>query len=253
MRRSLLAHYLIASARVPGWFYPEDIQVFDRINQLQGQYRIKGNLLEIGSYHGKSAILLGYFPRRGERLVVCDLFHVPGQTVENRAEQRYWYSKLTRAVFERNYLRFHNKLPVILTCPSTKLLNVGQLSENTFRFIHVDGSHVYSIVRRDLRTSRGLLRDRGIVAIDDYRSVHTPGVAAAVWEEVARGDLIPLCLTPQKMYATWDIHNLHLSNKLRIWAQKQGNFQVDRDRICGRTVVRIRSKTDHETGQITMP
>jgi hypothetical protein len=170
--------------------------------------------------------------------------------LDNRAEQYTWYSNLTRSVFEQTYLRFHTTLPVMLTCSSTTLLGAGRLSARTFRFIHVDGSHLYSIVRQDIRTAQHLLRPRGIVAFDDYRSVHTPGVAAALWEEVTRGGLIPLCLTPQKMYATWDARNRHLLGKLKGWAQRQGVFHVDTDRVCGRALLRIRLKTGLDTAAI---
>ena len=237
---------------VEGWFYREDILLFEKLNELQRVDHVNGDLLEIGAYHGKSAILLGYFRRKAEQLVVCDLFETPGQTLENRAEKEFWYSKLTQDVFEKNYLRFHRQLPMILTCPSTKLLKVGKLSR-TFRFIHIDGSHVYSIVRQDIHTAKTLLKDRGIVAFDDYRSIHTPGVAAAVWEEVTGGDLIPLCLTPQKIYATWDTHNLHLLRKLRVWANKQGECEIDTDTVCGRKLLRIRVKTEYGAGSGYVP
>jgi Methyltransferase domain len=241
LRSSRLSDYLDVLDSIEGWFYREDILLFEKINELQELNHVNGDLLEIGAYHGKSAILLGYFQQQGEQLVVCDLFEIPGQTLENRAENEFWYSKLTRNVFETNYLRFHRQLPVMLTCPSTKLLKVGRRSK-TFRFIHIDGSHLYPIVRQDIQTAKTLLKDRGIVAFDDYRSIHTPGVAAAVWEEVTSGDLVPFCLTPQKMYATWDTNNLHLLNKLSVWANKQGEFAIDIDEVSGRKLLRIRVK-----------
>jgi len=233
---------------IEGWFYREDLLLFEKINESQELNQVKGDLLEIGAYYGKSAILLGYFQKQGEQLVVSDVFETPGETLENRAENEFWYSNLTRDVFETNYLRFHLRLPMILSCSSTRLLELGGLAK-TFRFIHIDGSHLYPIVRQDIQTAKKLLIKGGIVAVDDYRTTHTPGVAAAVWEEVTSGDLIPVCLTPQKMYATWDTQNyLHVLNELRVWANEQGVLQTETDEVCGRKLLRAWIKADQGMG-----
>ena len=234
--------YLTALDTIQGWFYPEDVRLFQALNVLQGQDGVSGDLLEIGVYHGKSSILLGYFPREDEHLVVCDLFEQSARTVANQAEARCWYSSLSRELFDNNYLRFHDRLPVIVQCPSTHLIKVGKLSR-TFRFIHIDGSHLYDIVKRDIRTAKALLRDRGIVVLDDYRSVHTPGVAAAAWEKIARGELIPFCLTPQKMYATWGRATRQLMSQLTTWAHHSGKYDVATEKVCGRNLLRLQLKT----------
>jgi len=241
MNKTSLGDYLRAHDSIDGWLYPDDVLLFQEINALQGLSKVNGDLLEIGVYHGKSAILLGYFPRQEERLVVCDLFQSQGQTRENQAERQVWYPELTRKTFEENYLRFHHRLPSIVVCPSTKLIQIGSLTR-TFRFIHIDGSHLYSIVRRDIHTAKLLLKNKGVVAFDDYRSIHTPGVAAAIWQEVFYGGLIPLCLTPQKMYATWDRTHLSLLKSLSAWAKKRGDFTTNTEMVCGRKLLRIQKK-----------
>jgi methyltransferase family protein len=45
-----------------------------------------------------------------------------------------------------------------------------------FRLIHIDGSHLFEIVQQDIKLSKDILKDDGIVIFDDYRSPHTPGV-----------------------------------------------------------------------------
>ena len=64
--------YLSVKDSVPGWFLDIDARLFLGVNALQTGRGIRGNLLEIGAYHGKSAILLGYCLQPGERLVVSD-------------------------------------------------------------------------------------------------------------------------------------------------------------------------------------
>ena len=43
-------------------------------------------------------------------------------------------------------------------------------------------------------------RRRGIIAVDDFRAQHTVGVAIAVWKSILTGTLIPLVITPAKIY-----------------------------------------------------
>lgn len=234
-----LHEYLAVQDSIPGWLYPEDILIFQEINDVQGQDDVRGDLLEIGVYQGKSAILMGYFTRFDERLVVCDLFESPAKTSENRSENQLWYANLTRGLFEANYLRFHPELPSLVACPSTHLIRKARLKRN-FRLVHIDGSHLYSIVQKDLHIARRLLIRNGIVVIDDYRSVHTPGVAAAAWQEVISGDLIPFCLTPMKMYATWDQSHVRYRKHLRSWAERRRDLVLESDTVLARELLRLR-------------
>src|SRR6516225_9750078 len=98
---------------IPGWFSVVDALTLVAIDEEQRQGSVVGDILEVGAYLGKSAILLGYLLRERERLVVIDLFGEPAATTEQRAEQRA-YSGLTQLAFENNYARFHSTLPIVL-------------------------------------------------------------------------------------------------------------------------------------------
>lgn len=237
--RGMASEYLRVQESVPGWFYLEDVELFQHINEMQIAARVTGDLLEIGAYQGKSAILLGCFTQDNEQLVICDLFERSAELPANQSENEEWYSGLSRQLFERQYLRFHNALPRIVSCDSLRLIRTGRLSR-TFRFIHVDGSHLYSVVKRDILTARRLLKKGGVVAFDDYRSEHTPGVAAAVWEAVIQGGLIPLFLTPQKLYGTWDPFCYRLLKEIKHWCVSR--FEVSPHSIHGRTVLRLKMR-----------
>ena len=100
-------------AVIPGWFSVLDTLTLVAIDEEQRQGCVVGDILEVGAYLGKSAILLGYLLRERERLTVIDLFGEPAATREQRAEQR-GYSGLTRAAFEKNYDRFHSTRPIVL-------------------------------------------------------------------------------------------------------------------------------------------
>lgn len=90
--------------------------------------------------------------------------------------------------------------------PSQELRS--KLQAETFRLVHVDGSHLYEIVKEDIETARAVLGDGGVVIFDDYRALHAPGVAAAVWQACAdvHLPLVPLVLSDAKLYGTFSAH-----------------------------------------------
>src|SRR5262249_13616579 len=151
---------------------------------------VPGDLLELGAYLGKSAILMGDHLRAGESFTVCDLFDAEPPDEANEVELRRSYATLTRAGFERNYLAFHEALPEIVQAPTAEILD--HVTARSCRFVHVDASHLYDHVHGDIEAAGSLLRPEGTLVCDDYRAHHTPGVAAAVWHEIVAGGLRPI-------------------------------------------------------------
>ncbi|WP_030258205.1 MULTISPECIES: class I SAM-dependent methyltransferase [Streptomyces] len=188
---------------VQGWFWDHDRHSFDWFLGRQEKTGVTGDLLEMGAYLGRSAIVIGEHLQPGETFTVCDLFDSDAPDDENAAEMDLSYRKtLTRSAFETNYLAFHDKLPEIVQAP-TSVLSRGHIPAGAFRFIHIDASHLYEHVVGDLQVARVALQEQGVVVLDDYRAQHTPGVAAATWEAVFNHGLKPILLTECKFYGTW--------------------------------------------------
>ncbi|MFJ9695286.1 class I SAM-dependent methyltransferase [Kitasatospora sp. NPDC101183] len=188
---------------VPGWFWDHDRHSFDWFLTRQEKAGVTGDLLEMGAYLGRSAIVIGEHLQPGETFTVCDLFDSDAPDDENSAEMDLSYRKtLTRSAFEVNYLSFFESLPEIIQAP-TSVLSDGRVAPGSFRFIHIDASHLYEHVVGDLQVARTALQEQGVVVLDDYRSQHTPGVAAATWEAVFNHGLKPVLFTECKFYGTW--------------------------------------------------
>jgi hypothetical protein len=206
---------------VVGAFWDLDFLLFDRILRMQFERDIPGDLLEIGALYGKSAIVLGLHARPAERMIVCDVFDDAGGDAENTAENLQSYNGLTRGKFEENYSRWVHQPPVVIAEPSEHI--AARLAARSLRFAHVDGGHLYSVVRADIANVRGLMNDSGVVVMDDIRQLHTPGVAAAVWEAVANGGLIPISISEQKFYGAWNPDVARATREcLTEWAAAQG-------------------------------
>jgi hypothetical protein len=235
-RREGIEHYTRSLSGVPGWLDAIDFTMLQMIDEVQGRIGITGDILEIGAYQGRTAILLQYFCRQTERLAVCDVFEHGTGHPDSERERAEFYMDLTRLTFERHFLAYHSVLPDIYQCRSQELQ--PRLAGRRFRLVHIDGSHVHAMVRSDLRTAQHIVVKGGVVAIDDYRREHTPGVAAAAWEQVATEGLAPICLTPGKLYGCWRDAELYAEG-LRRLANADAGLRTDEELIGGRVVLRV--------------
>jgi hypothetical protein len=236
---------------VPGWFDDVDAAVFRAIDEVQRSGEVMGDLLEIGAYLGKSAILLGYLLRPLERLVVCDLFTNENLDPDFDADATH-YDELSRAAFEENYARFHRRPAHVIERPSTELTHEGL--GRSFRIVHVDGSHSYEIVRRDVDTALEVLVDGGMVVIDDYRTVpHALGVAAAAWKAVTDGKLIPVLATVQKLYGAPPGSSDAVPRMLRRWALEEGPVPGLRQHVAGHEMVVFSPPSSPATVGLAVP
>lgn len=223
---------------VPGWFWPLDQQLFGWLLSRQTATGMYGDLLELGSYLGRSAILMGRHLQTGETFTICDLFDSEAPDGSNAAEMNMSYrGTLTRVAFERNYLAFHPALPTIVQAP-TSVLSDGRIAVDSCRFVHIDASHLYEHVADDIQTAATVLAKDGIVVLDDFRSQHTPGVAAATWEAVFQHGLRPICVTAEKLYGTWADPEPLQRELLELDGDVPG-CDMDVDVIAGQRMVRL--------------
>jgi hypothetical protein len=224
---------------VPGWFPPLDQLLFTWFLERQETRGFGGDLLELGAYMGKSAILLGHHRQDGEEFTVCDLFGGEAPDGANRAETAKSYSSLTRQAFERNYLSFHDNLPRVLEAPTSVIPR--EVAPKTCRFVHIDASHLYEHVRDDIGAARELLLPGGIVVLDDFRSEHTPGVSVATWEAVLNRGLRPICLSTQKLYGTWDDPQA-VQDELLAMLRDRGDCGLSVQEAAGHRLIRTRAQ-----------
>lgn len=234
-------NYVSYSRTVPGWFSATDFRLFDFVLGRQLADSTEGDILEIGSYQGRSTILLGYALRDDDRLVVCDLFGVDPDDFGVPQEGMAAYDGLTVDRFYHHYGRFHGGRPQVEICPSTHLRN--RIAGRSFRFLHIDGSHAYDSVCADIALAVEHATEGAVVVLDDYRSPHTPGVSAATWEAVAAGLLYPFCISEMKLYATVAAgeHAHWMAACVRLGADRIWESEVHE--VRGRGMVRLRYRS----------
>jgi SAM-dependent methyltransferase len=160
-------------AQIPGWFNLDDLAHFTLVLKTQSAAGTRGDLLEIGCFHGRSAAVLAINLQEGEHLLLADAFDLPldepyGDTPTVQGVRR----NLERAVpdlqpgqvtIERCYSR-DLRLPTTLRV----------------RFAHVDGAHDAATVQHDLALCAAALLPGGIIAVDDHAHPEHPGVSEGI-------------------------------------------------------------------------
>ena len=155
---------------LPGYFTYDDVVAFTLILQTQRTSGIGGDLLEIGSYHGRSSVVIGRCVQPSERFIICDTFDQPAEeTYPNPPSPGGLRKTLARLAPEL--------LDVdIRRCRSDEL----DLGHATLRFAHIDGGHSYDVALHDLRLTASHLAPNGIIAVDDYQHPDWHDVTTAV-------------------------------------------------------------------------
>jgi predicted O-methyltransferase YrrM len=158
-------------AAVPGWFTYDDLASFLLVLRYQTAVGITGDVLEIGTYYGRSTSALARGLAGDERLIVCDPF------VDYRSGERAPTAAGLRATVRRTNPGF-DMARLDVRSQSSRDLELA--SDTQLRFAHVDGSHDHDDALADLRLVYGHLVPGGVLAVDDYEHPQWPDVTRAV-------------------------------------------------------------------------
>ncbi len=157
---------------VRGAFTLDDAGHFLLTLRMQTHQGLTGDLLEIGSYHGRSTAVMCQALEPGERIHVCDAF-------ENEGASEFAVKPTPEGLL-RNIRRVNPDIDpaaiVIHNCLSQQLVLPDA---QKFRFIHIDGGHDDATCYGDLQIAHRHILPGGVVVIDDYCHPHYPGVTSA--------------------------------------------------------------------------
>ena len=134
------------------WF-SSGISIFNKF--MQNEKNFVKNILEIGSYEGRSAIFfLNYF--NTSKITCVDTWLGSHEHVRKMEE--------IEKNFDKNLKPYENKLIKHKTTSDNFFLTNKLL----FDLIYIDGLHAYDQVKSDLENAYKFLRPKGYLLIDDY-------------------------------------------------------------------------------------
>ena len=96
---------------------------------------------------------------------------------------------------------------------SLKKLSNSEYSSLTYDIIHCDGEHSQSQVKQDLENVLPMLKENGILIIDDIFYHSYPGVTAATFDFIRGHKLSPFLFTEKKLYICHPIYLEHYYEK----------------------------------------
>jgi len=164
------------------------------VGDFQESASIKGHILELGCYKGKSSILLGKLLGQSEELILVDLFEEIGAS---SVMDTPLYKGLTQKTLERNLKLFQVEATILK-------IDSGNIAESTetraFRLIHIDAGHTYEPASKDLDSALHIMQEAGVIILDDYRNINFPGMWVAFAEFVSNREVSVLFATETKAY-----------------------------------------------------
>ena len=194
MSDQFLSRYLAAFEEIPGWCAPDASLMFMAYHQLLADAGLAGDVLEIGVYHGLSAIGIAAIRGEGHRFVAVDLFDEPQS--QNGPDYGVGY----RLQFMANMRRFYDDLSFLTTIAApSATLRPADLGSG-FSFCHIDGGHSSAEAYADLQLCSAITSPGGLIALDDYFNPSYPGVAEAAirFGTEHPGTLRPIAIGPNK-------------------------------------------------------
>jgi predicted O-methyltransferase YrrM len=175
----------LAIEKVPGMITP---QAGKRLFELAASQTLSGDIVEIGSWQGKSTLYLAHslVVNPTGKLYAIDHFKGnPGKEALYQAQQKD-LSDL-KSIFESNMRRFNvDKKITLLNMPSSQASRTLTKKKIQIRLLFIDGCHEYAGVKQDFVQFYDLILPGGIIVFDDF-SHNFAGVLAYIDEAIEAG------------------------------------------------------------------
>ena len=211
MNIDILNGFLKNENDLEGWFFPPDMLSLAILNDIHSKRNIKGNIVEIGVYKGKSFSFLSHLTKENETLFGYDAF----------PEDYYESTKLALE-------KYGARVKFELIKADTSELNDDDIDAKIHgkatRILHIDAGHEYHEVLHSLLSFSPYVVDAGIIVMDDYQDPEFPGIEAAVLDfcEIDRPRrFIPFFSGANKIY----LCSSYMANQYQNFILSSENFK----------------------------
>jgi len=158
--------------KIQGFFNYDDAQHFQLLLRMQSMMGVKGDLMEIGAWKGRSSSFITFFMQPEEKLLIVDVFSNPAKDV--------YPDYPTVADVRENIARVNKNVDFSqLVFLESDGLNFELPDDIKLRFVHIDGGHSFDECYQDLMNITPRVISNGIVVIDDYDHPDWPAVKPA--------------------------------------------------------------------------
>lgn len=186
-----LRRYAVQERRtVSGWQTPGAVQMMTMLIELQWLTGVRGNIAEIGLYHGKTFFLLHRGLRADEAILGVDPFD-DGDTQYGPGLADTFATHCRRLGADGPECRVVRSRSDRLSAADVLGALGGQV-----RLFHIDGEHTPAAVIHDFDLAAATLCPDGVMIIDDFMHPMLPDVTEAVLARLNAGTgLVPFAMT----------------------------------------------------------
>ena len=163
---------MIDHSFIDGWLFKGEDELLSKYASV-----CNGNILEIGSFRGKSTVILADVLKEPYKIYTIDV-HAPIDYYELKTDDTGMPIEF-KATGKRNVLKYHNCKVFydnITKCGLfDKIVLIGLPSQEAYKvcpfenidLLFIDGNHNFSNVRQDFNNYSKLINDDGIVIFHD--------------------------------------------------------------------------------------
>jgi hypothetical protein len=203
-REQRLEHFNSAVwGHVEGWLGDRMWQIINVIGTILDTNSVHGNIAEFGVHHGLFLFLLNALRNDNEECFAIDVFDDQHLNVDSsgRGSLTVFRSHLeTLMPSQRRFFRIVQRDTMSLS--TIELVDL--FGKKGVKFFSVDAGHTIQHACNDLYLVQGVLAAGGIAALDDYMSVHWPGVTEGFYRFMSSQNrrLKPFLYFQNKLFLT---------------------------------------------------
>jgi len=163
---SQLSAFKKVQSKFQGYFYDDSAALWDALLEFQTTQSIKGHMMEIGVFKGRSALMSSLHLRNDEKFLLVDIEYMD----EARSNLDPFLGH--RACFLKKHS--HDLQDSDLTG-----------FRHACRWVHIDGDHTGEAVMNDIALGETLLSPDGVLILDDFYNPMFPQLTEAVYSYLA--------------------------------------------------------------------
>jgi hypothetical protein len=188
---------------VEGWLGDRMWQIVNIIGTIQDASGVQGNIAEFGVHHGLFLFLLNILRNDDELCFAIDVYDEQHLNVDSsgRGSLSMFLSHIeTLMPSQRHAFRVVQRDTL-----SFSIIDIVNLfGEKGVKFFSIDAGHTAQHASNDLTLAQEVLVPGGVIALDDYMSVHWPGVTEGFYRFIncSNRRLKPFLLFQNKLFLT---------------------------------------------------
>jgi hypothetical protein len=189
--------------RVEGWLGDRMFQIIDVIGSILDEKNIQGHIAEFGVHHGLFLFLLNVLTNDSEECFAIDVFESQHLNVDHSGRG----SLGAFLAHVENLMPSQRRVFRVIQRDTTSFSVVEIIElfgKRGVKFFSVDAGHTIQHTCNDLQLVQEVLSAGGIVALDDYMSVHWPGVTEGFYRFMCSANrrLKPFLYFQNKLFLT---------------------------------------------------